>query len=123
MKDLQGAGHPAPHRVRFYAAKGLNMAMVAEKFDLLEEEFKTLLKKDKGLRRAYELGCVAADSYTHQQIWDSGDTGLLLLKARMRLKMEDPVLDALTGNLLKTVLSKMDKKTQQTLSNVLSVKK
>lgn len=115
--------HPTAHLVRTYAAQGMTDAMIGAKFDLLEDEFTALLKKDKAVHRAYRLGRVDADTAVHQRLWDNQDKGLLLLQARMRLKMEDPVLDALAGDMLKTVLSKMDTQTKNTLSKALGLLK
>ena len=40
----------------------------------------------------------------------------------MRLKLDDPVLEELSGNVLKVVLSKVDKDTRKSLAGVLGVK-
>lgn len=110
---------PTPHMMRQHARDGKTLAMIAAKFNMYETELKAILKKHKDLQRAYDLGCIDADAFVHDQLWKSDDKGLLLLKSRMRLKMEDPVLDALAGDMLKTVLSKMDAKSQRKLSQLL----
>lgn len=114
---------PNTYLIRRYASLGMHKAMIAEEFDLYESEFDDLLEKDKSLKRAYDLGVIGADKQIHKLIWENQDPGLLLLKARMRLKMEDPVLEALTGGELKVILSKMSTEKRKTLSKLLNVKK
>ena len=110
---------PRAMSIRRYAGEGLSKEMIAAKYNLYEEEFEKVLKKDKELQRAYDMGVIDANAMVHQKLWDNPETGLLLLNARMRLKMDDPVLDQLAGNVLKTVLSKLDRKTQKKLASVL----
>ena len=114
---------PKPHSVRRQAASGLTKEMIAAEYDLYEEEFEKLLKKDKQLQRAYDLGVVDANKVVHKQLWDRQDNiGIMLLRARMRLKLDDPVLEELSGNVLKVVLSKVDKDTRKSLAGVLGLK-
>ena len=108
--------------IRRYAGEGLSKEMIAAKYNLYEEEFEKLLKKDKELQRAYDMGVIDANAMVHKKLWDNPETGLLLLKARMRLKLDDPVLEQLSGNTLKVILSKADKATKKTLAQTLGVK-
>ena len=115
-------GTPSTMTIHRYASEGLTKGMIAAKYHLYEEEFEKLLKKNKEFQRAYDMGVMDANASVHKKLWDNGETGLLLLMARMRLKMEDPVLDQLAGNTLKVVLSKADKGTKKTLAQTLGVK-
>jgi len=112
---------PSAMTIHRYAAEGLTKGMIAAKYHLYEKEFEKLLKKNKELQRAYDMGVQDANALVHKKLWENGETGLLLLMARMRLKMEDPVLDQLAGNTLKVVLSKADKTTKKTLAQTLGV--
>ena len=113
---------PRAMSIRRYASEGLTKAMIAARYDLYEEEFEKLLKKDKELQRAYDMGVEDANMLVHQKLWANNEMGVLLLKARMRLKLDDPVLEHLSGNTLKVILSKADKATKKTLAQTLGVK-
>ncbi|PFX11114.1 hypothetical protein AWC38_SpisGene25395, partial [Stylophora pistillata] len=113
---------PRAMSIRRYAGEGLTKAMIAARYDLYEEEFEKLLKKDKELQRAYDMGVEDANMLVHQKLWANNEMGVLLLKARMRLKLDDPVLEQLSGNTLKVILSKADKATKKTLAQTLGVK-
>jgi hypothetical protein len=114
---------PKPHSVRRHASCGFTKEMIAAEYDLYEAEFEKLLKKDKQLQRAYDLGVVDANKVVHKQLWDRQDNvGIMLLRARMRLKLDDPVLEELSGNVLKVVLSKVNKDTRKSLASILGVR-
>lgn len=111
------------HTLKLHAARGLSKPVLASKFNMYESEFDQALKKNKTLQKAYDMGVCHADEIIHNALWGMRtDPGILLLLARMRLRLEDPVLEALTGNVLKTVLSKMDTKAKKTLSGLLKLK-
>jgi hypothetical protein len=113
---------PSAMSIHRYAAEGLTKEMIAAQYHLYEEEFEKLLKKNKEFQRAYDMGVIDANVMVHQTLWENPETGLLLLKARLRLKLEDPILEQLSGNTLKLVLSKADKSTKKTLAQTLGVK-
>ena len=108
-----------PITIRRYASEGMTKEMIAAKLDLYESEFEEILKNDKGVKKAYDLGLIDAKRQIHRRLWESQDRGLLLLLARMQLKMDDPVLEQLTGDTLKVILSKADSKTKKTLAKIL----
>lgn len=120
--------HPAnlianPALVRKHAGNGYNIKQIAAQFNLLEEEFEVVLKADKQLNRQYLLGIADLECKMQKKLMENGDTGITLLNARRFLKLEDPVMEALSGDLLKITLSKLDTKTKHTLAKALNIKK
>lgn len=113
---------PTSYEIKQHASKGRSKRQIAAQFNLYEHELEAMLKKNKDLQRAYDMGVVESETHIHDKLWENGDKGLLLLKARMKLKLEDPVLEELSGGLLKTILAKSDSKTKKTLSNLLGIK-
>ena len=113
---------PTPYLITLHASHGLTKEMIAAEFDMYEEEFNKLLKKHKDLKKAYDMGETKAKTHIHRALWGSSDTGLLLLKARLKLKLTDPVLEEFAGNIFKQILAKADHKTQSKLASVLGIR-
>ena len=113
---------PSAFDIKSLAERGLDDEMIAAEFDLLEREFRSILRKNPELKRALVIGRIKAKTRIHNALWDSPDVGLLLLKARMHLRLSDPVLDEQAGSLFKKILSKADNKTRETLASVLNLK-
>ena len=112
-----------PLLIRKFAGQGETLEMIAARFDLLEDEFKKKLGKDKGLKRAYDLGCVDAKREIQGRLWDCDDKTMTLLLARMKLKMVDPVIDHMSGDALKILLMKMAPDERKTLGQMLGFSK
>lgn len=116
-------GYPSPSRVRSLASKDLTLEMIAVHFDLTEEEFKQLLKKDDALQRAYGFGCTEAKVTVKEEIWNSKMPMMTLLRARCVLKMDNPIVDAMAGDALKFLIMKMDPSERKTLGKMLGLAK
>lgn len=114
---------PTPHRVRTLAEQGLSVDMIAAKFDMYTHEFEKHLKKNKDLKRAYDLGCVDLQSKLYTELMCNKDSTTLMLKLRLFAQLNDPVAENLSGDLLKVLLAKADKSTRQTLSQLLKKNK
>ena len=113
---------PTAYLVTHHASQGLTKEMIAAEFDMYEKDFDKLLRKYKELKKAYDMGETKAKTHIHKALWASGDTSLLLLKARLKLKLTDPVLEEFAGNIFKQILAKADKKTQSKLASVLGIR-
>lgn len=116
-------GYPSPHRVRELASKDLTLEMIGVHFDLTEDEFTRLLKKDPLLKRAYDFGCIDAKVSVKKEIWDSKSPMMTLLRARCVLKMDNPIVDALAGDALKFLIMKMEASERKSLGQVLGFSK
>lgn len=116
-------GYPGAPRVRQLAGMDMTPAMIGVHFDLTQEEFTSLLAKDRDLKRAYEFGQVEAKVAVKREIWESKTPVMTFLRARCVLKMEDPVVEAVAGDTLKLVLMKLESSDRKSLGKVLGFNK
>ena len=107
--------------LRTLASKGWTLEMCGSVWDLYDHELDKILKRNKDLQRAYDMGYIKFKATLNDKINNTNDRGFLLLAARMHLKLDDPIMEKLAGNLLNIALSKTNKETKKTLATILGI--
>lgn len=112
---------PDPFTIKELAAKGWTLEMIGQQYDMYEADLENAFKAQAELKKAYDMGKAKFKATLSDRLTDTKDRGLLLLAARMHLKMDDPIMDKLAGNLLSDALNKTQKETKKTLANILGI--
>lgn len=121
MQTKEDVIMPQPHMIRRLAGIGQTKEMIGATFDMLPKEFEKVLTKDKTLSKAFELGLLDLKRNVQEELWNIKSAPVTMLKARMYLSLEDPVLEAVAGNLIKVVLSKLDKGDRKSVGELMGL--
>lgn len=115
----------APESLKNAASRGLDNEALAGHFEMLLEDFEKALEQKKELRDALEIGRSIAKKFLQERLWEKTGTNItmLLLMAKIKLGLNDPMLDKMTGGSLELALQKVDKQTKDTMAKLLGVKK
>jgi hypothetical protein len=77
---------------------------------------------NSNIQRAFDMGKIKAKIYIHNALWNSPNTWLLLVKTRLKLDLNDPVINKYSGDLLRMLIGKTDGKTRKSLASILKIK-